>query len=198
MGEFGRSGPQVPHDEAAQREHLNEIEEDLRHDRQADRVAKGRARPPRWRFGYLVVFVGAAGFVASCFLPYNGVTSSPGDPRSVSIYEQLVSFGPNDGGSDVGALLFLFGGVASVAVVAAVGVTRGRLRPGAASVAAAVAVWSLTWIGLMIREATFGGGISLRWGFWVQAVSVGVVVVGTIVAVATERVGAQIGGDVDR
>jgi hypothetical protein len=50
--------------------------------------------------------------------------------------------------------------------------------------AAAVAAWSLTWIGLMIREATFGGGISLEWGFWVQASSIGVVVIGTIVVVA--------------
>jgi hypothetical protein len=30
MGEFGRSGPKLPHDEAAQREHLNEVEDDFR------------------------------------------------------------------------------------------------------------------------------------------------------------------------
>jgi hypothetical protein len=184
MGEFGRSGPQLPHDEAAQREHLKEVEEDLRRDQEADHFATGRAPRPRVRLGYLVVLVGAAGFVASCFLPYSGLSMLPDGSRTVSLYEQLVSLGPNDGGSDVGALLFLFGGVASVAVIAVMGVSRGGLRPSAASMAAAVAVWSLTWIGLMIREATFGGGISLEWGFWVQASSIGVVVVGTIVVVA--------------
>ena len=183
MGEFGRSGPQLPHDEAAQREHLQEVGEDLRRDREADRVATGRSRP-RVRLGYLVVLVGAAGFVASCFLPYDGLTILPDGSRTVSLYEQLVSLGPNDGGSDFGALLFLFGGVASVAVIAIMGATRGGLRPSAATMAAAVSVWSLTWIGLMIREATFGGGISLEWGFWVQASSIGVVVIGTIVVVA--------------
>lgn len=187
MGEFGRSGPQLPHDEAAQREHLKEVDEDLRRDQEADRVARGRSRRQTWRLGYLVVLVGAAGFVASCFLPYNDLTILPRDSRTVSLYEQLVSLGPNDGGSDVGAFLFLFGGVASVAVVAIMGSTRRGLRPGAASVAAAVAAWSLTWIGLMIREATFGGGISLEWGFWVQAVSVGVVVIATIVVMASAR-----------
>jgi hypothetical protein len=183
MGEFGRSGPQLPHDEAAQREHLQEVEEDLRRDQEADRVATGRSRP-RVRLGYLVVLVGAAGFVASCFLPYDGLTILPDGSRTVSLYEQLVSLGPNDGGSDFGALLFLFGGVASVAVIAIMGATRGGLRPSAATMAAAVSVWSLTWIGLMIREATFVGGISLEWGFWVQASSIGVVVIGTIVVVA--------------
>jgi hypothetical protein len=30
----------LPHDEAAQREHLREVDEDLRRDQEADRVAK--------------------------------------------------------------------------------------------------------------------------------------------------------------
>jgi hypothetical protein len=184
MGEFGRSGPQLPHDEAAQREHLKEVEEDLRGDQEADRFATGSATRRRGRLGYLVVLVGVAGFVASCFLPYKGLTILPDGSRTVSLYEQLVSLGPNDGGSDAGALLFLFGGVASVAVIAVMGVSRGGLRPSAASMAAVVAAWSLTWIGLMIRDATFGAGTSLEWGFWIQALSIGVVVIGTIVVVA--------------
>jgi hypothetical protein len=193
MSEFGRSGPQLPHNEAAQREHLKEVDEYLRRDQEADRVANGHSTRPRGRLGYLVVLAGAAGFVASCFLPYYGLTIPPDGSRTVSIYEQFVSLGPNDGGLDVGALLFLFGGVASVAVVAVMGVTRRGLRPGAASLAAAVAAWSLTWIGLMIREVTFRGGLSLEWGFWVQAVSVAVVIIGTIVVVATARAGAHTG-----
>ena len=52
MGEFGRSGPQLPHDEASQKEHLKEVEEDLHHEHEAERVA--RAHPkierPWWKF----------------------------------------------------------------------------------------------------------------------------------------------------
>ena len=135
MGEFGRTGPQLPHEEAAQREHFKEVDEDLRHDREADRVAKGHVTRPRWRLGYLVVLAGAAGFVVSCFLPYYDLTVLSGDPRTVSLYQQLASGGANEGGSDVGALLLLFGGIASVALVAALGVARSgpALAPRASS-----------------------------------------------------------------
>jgi hypothetical protein len=57
--------------------------------------------------------------------------------------------------------------------------------------AATVVAWSLTWTGLMIRDAMLGLGITLEWGFWVHAVSVGVVAIGTIVVVATARAGAH-------
>jgi len=89
MGEFGRSGPQLPHDEAAQREHLREVDEDLRRDQWADRIAKGALTRPRWEVGYLVVLVGVAGFIVSCFLPYLflGVT------RSMSLYQLVVRAG---------------------------------------------------------------------------------------------------------
>ena len=55
MEEFGRSGPQLPRDEAAQREHLKEVEEDLHPDQEPDRPR------PRGRLGYLLVLVGAEG-----------------------------------------------------------------------------------------------------------------------------------------
>jgi hypothetical protein len=73
-------------------------------------------------------------------------------------------------------------------------VTRRGPHTAAAMLAATVVAWSLTWTGIMIREATLGLGITLEWGFWVQALSVGVVVIGTIVVVATARAGAN-GGD---
>ncbi|HEY8235256.1 MAG TPA: hypothetical protein VIF85_01350 [Gaiellaceae bacterium] len=57
--------------------------------------------------------------------------------------------------------------------------------------AATVVAWSLTWTGIMIRDAAFELGITLEWGFWVHAVSVGVVAIGTIVVVATARAGAH-------
>jgi len=52
VSEFGRSGPWLPHDEAAQQEHLEEVGEDLRHEHEAERVAKSHAKTgrPWWKF----------------------------------------------------------------------------------------------------------------------------------------------------
>ena len=52
MGEFGRSGPQFPHDEASQKEHLKEVEEDLHNAREAERVvnAHPKTERPWWKF----------------------------------------------------------------------------------------------------------------------------------------------------
>jgi hypothetical protein len=193
MGEFGRSGPQLPHDEAAQREHLKEVEEDLRHDHEADRVANGRSMRPTWILGYLLVLVGAAGFVASCFAPYYGGNVFGPGSETVSLYQQG-SLGSDSVAWELGSLLFLFGGVATVAFLAIAAVTRRGPRTAPTMLAAAVVAWSLTWTGLMIREATFVGPlITLEWGFWVQAVSVGMVVIGTVVVVATAWAGAHTG-----
>lgn len=193
MGELGRYGPQLPHDEAAQREHFKEVDEDLSRDQEADRIAKGRSTRPRWGIGYLVVLAGAAGFVASCFVPYYGGGVFGPDSETVSLYQQG-SLGSDSLGWYLGSLLFLFGGVATVAFLAIAGVTRRGPRTAASMLAATVVAWSLTWTGLMMREATFGLGITLEWGFWVQALSVGVVVIGTIVVVATARAEAHFEG----
>jgi hypothetical protein len=82
----------------------------------------GRSRARRPTLGYAVVLLGAALFVTSCFLPYYGVAGE----RSVSLYDQLLV--AQGGGLELGAILFLFGGVATVVVVAFVGLTRGE-RP---------------------------------------------------------------------
>jgi len=52
VSEFGRSGPWLPHDEAAQKEHLEEVGEDLRHEREAERVATSHPKTgrPWWKF----------------------------------------------------------------------------------------------------------------------------------------------------
>jgi hypothetical protein len=88
MSELGRYGPQLPHDEAAQREHFKEVDEDFRRDQEADRIAKGRSTRPRLRIGFLVVLAGAAGFLTSCFVPYyGGGVFGPGS-ETVSLYQQ--------------------------------------------------------------------------------------------------------------
>ena len=153
------------------------------------RKATPRGRVEAWLSGRLA---GAAGFVASCSSHYYGLTvpsAIRGPCRSTSSWR----WGPNDAGPNVGALLFLFGGVASVAVVAAMGVARGCLRPA---------------------PRAWGGGRRLvvhvdriddprghvrdrgsRWnGLLVQAATVGVVVIGNVVVAATARAGNASGG----
>ena len=97
--------------------------------------------------------------MATCFLPYYGF---PGG-RSVSRYDQLLV--AQDGGLELGAVLFLFGGVATVLVVAIVGLKRSERPSGRAFLAGAVAAWSLTWISVLLqtanlREDAIGGS---RW-----------------------------------
>jgi hypothetical protein len=148
----------------------------------------GRSRARRPTLGYAVVLLGAALFVTSCFLPYYGFVGE----RSVSLYDQLLV--AQGGGLELGAILFLFGGVATVVVVAIVGLTgeRPSLR---AFLAGAVAAWSLTWLGSLLqaanlRDNALSGRLSLEVGFWLQAVSIGVAVIGTIL-VATRRTDAH-------
>jgi hypothetical protein len=182
MGELGRYGPQLPHDEAAEREHFKEVDEDLSRDQEADRIAKGRSTRPRWGIGYLVVLLGVAGFVLSCFLPYTafpGVGEGPA-LRTLS-YHRLVTFIPGGGTAHyVGELLFLFGGAATLAWVALAGLRHGQhehRRTPSILVAVTVA-WSLSWIGVLVSGWRF---YDYEVGFWSMVVSVGVVIVGTII-----------------
>jgi hypothetical protein len=155
------------------------------------------AHPRRGRgssVGYVIVLLGAALFVTSCFLPYYGFPFPGG--RSVSLYDQL--FVVHGGGLELGAKLFLFGGVAAVVVVALVGLMRGDRQSGRGFLAGAVSAWSLTWIGSLLqsaalREGAIARGLSLEAGFWLQAVSIGVAVIGTILVVS-KRTRAHVHG----
>jgi hypothetical protein len=148
-----------------------------------------RTRAPGSSVGYAIVLLGAVLFVATCFLPYYGL---PGG-QSASLYDQLLV--AQDGGWELGAKLFMFGGVATIVVVALVGLTRGERSSGRAFLAGAVAAWSLTWIGSLLQTVSLRGGgtiggLSLKVGFWLQAVSIGVTVMGTIL-LATRPTGAH-------
>jgi hypothetical protein len=51
MGEFGRSARgELPEGDASVREHFEQVGDAVRHEREADRVAKERRRRPSWRF----------------------------------------------------------------------------------------------------------------------------------------------------
>jgi hypothetical protein len=151
-------------------------------------VEAPRTRAPGSSVGYAIVLLGGALFVTTCFLPYYGFPEG----RSASLYEELLV--APDGRLELGAILFLFGGVATVVVVALVGLRRGERAMGRALLGGAVAAWSLTWIGSLLQSASLRGrsiaGPSLEVGFWLQAVSIGVAVIGTIL-VAGRRMGAH-------
>ena len=145
--------------------------------------------------GYVIVLVGVAGFVLSCFLPYTtfqavvGADSSASPPFS---YYRLVTTTPGGGTLQyVGGLLFLFGGAATVAWVALAGLRHGhheRRRTPSILVAVAVA-WSLSWIGLLVNLSGVYGDEEV--GLWSMLVSIGAVLVGTIVVWVSGRHATQ-------
>lgn len=153
-------------------------------------------RPPAGSglVGYVIVLVGVAGFVLSCFLPYTTLDALvPADSSSSPTfsYYRLVATTP-DGGTlqYVGGLLFLFGGATTVASVALAGIRHGhheRRRTPSILVAVTVA-WSLSWIGLLVQASGFYGD---EVGFWSMLVSAGVVIVGTIVVWVSARHATQ-------
>jgi hypothetical protein len=151
-------------------------------------------RAPRSSIGYAIVLLGAAIFVVTCFLPYYGFV----DGRSLSFYDQLSV--PYGDGLHIGPVLFLFGGVATVVVVALIGLTRRERPSGRGFLAGAVTAWSVTWIGSLIQTASLRDAtipeFSLEIGFWLQAVSIVVAIIGTIL-VATHRTGAHERGAAD-
>jgi hypothetical protein len=152
--------------------------------------------PPR---GYpaanVIVLFGAAAFVVSCFLPYYEVDFAPaGSDPSVSLYDQL-QFGSDEWTLYLGTLLLLFGAVAVVVALAIVGVRRRGYRiwtPG--MLAVAVLTWASTWFGVLLRQESFLSSdvaeASLAAGFWLQTVSVAVVVLGAVAGLVTARRGA--------
>jgi hypothetical protein len=188
MVEFQPFGPKLPHDPEGTLEHQRDVLEKAERGRDVKRASETAHRSS---LGYAIVLLGAALFVASCFLPYVGYAGfpTPGTKTTTSLYQQL-TLGPNGGSSDLSSVLYLFGGLAPVAAVAVVALVRGERRPVLpALLVGAVVAWSLTWIGALLRLGTFLGA-SLEIGFWLQAVSVGVTIIGTIL-VATRRYGAH-------
>ena len=143
------------------------------------------------RIAYLVVLLGATAYVASCFLAYYEFGLG-GRRETVSMYDQL-QVGSDHWTLDLGAFLFLFGAVAVLVAVALVGlVGRGDPLWNPAMLAVVALAWSLTSFGTLLRatallESSLPAGLSLDVGFWIQALSVLVVVLGTMALLVTAR-----------
>ena len=154
-------------------------------------------RTPRGhRAANVVVLLGAALFVVSCFLPYYEVLGPRSVFGGVSLYDQLQFVG--DGWVfGLGTFLFLFGAVAVVSAMAIVGVTRTGYRIWTpAMLGVAVLAWATTWFGALLRQTSLLssssviGETSLAVGFWLQAASILAVILGTLAGLVTARRGA--------
>lgn len=153
-------------------------------------------RTPRGhRASNVVVLVGMALFVASCFIPYYAVGLG-GRNEAVTLFEQL-QFGSDDWTLDLGTILFLFGAAAVVAALAITGLlAHGYRMWRPAMLAVVVLAWSLTWFGVLLRqlallESTLPSDLSLEVGFWMQAASILVAIIGTMAVLVTARRGAH-------
>jgi hypothetical protein len=142
------------------------------------------ARPDRGSrvAGYAVVLLGVVGFVAGCFLPYLGGPVIPSVDTAPSLY-RLVSGGPGTTFERAAGVLYLFVGAAIVGAIALWGIGRPRTWTPRALVAG-VAVWTLTWVGILVSQSPFG---SREFGYWVLLASLSVAAVGTIVVWVTSR-----------
>jgi hypothetical protein len=143
--------------------------------------------------GYLVVLVGVAGWVVSCFLPLYEIADLE---ARISLYSQITSFGTF--GSKLGGLLYLFGGIAAIGVISIFGVLGVR-RWISILLAGAVVAWVLTSSGVLISiGGSFGevstSGSSLAMGYWGLWASVVCVIVGTVKALSEKREDAATGG----
>lgn len=143
------------------------------------------------RISYLVVLLGTAVYVASCFLPYFEVELG-GPNEGVTMFEQL-QVGSEHWTLDLSTLLILFGAAAVLAAVAIVGLLgRGDRLWNPALLAVVALAWSLTSFGTLLRASALRQSplpqtLSLDVGFWVQVFGVLVVVLGTMALLVTAR-----------
>ena len=134
--------------------------------------------------GYGVVLVGVAGFIVSCLLPY----VSPGEPRSMSLYQLVVRAGFSQTVVQIiGGFLQLFAGAGTVAWIALAGTRHGRHahRWLPFALAAATAAWSLTWIGVLLSQSQIVGSEGV--GYWSALLSLVVAILGTVVVWVSAR-----------
>jgi len=113
--------------------------------------------------GYVIVLLGVVGFVVGCFLPYLSGNFLPAE-GTISLF-RLIWLGAGRPFEQVGGVLYLFAGAATVGVIALLGIGLRRAWTPPALVTGAAA-WTLTWIGVLMNQAGFGPHAV---GYWVGA-----------------------------
>jgi hypothetical protein len=133
--------------------------------------------------GYMVILVGAVGFIVSCFLPFMTV-GVPVD-SGISLV-RLSTAGPVGAVAAVGSVIHLFVGLVVLAWIAVVGIVRPRPWTAVALIAASI-VWSLIQAGSLISWIGFYGPRDPAVGYWLILVSVLVVIAGTAMVWVSSR-----------
>jgi hypothetical protein len=123
----------------------------------------------RSRTGYLVALVGLLGFVGSSFLRLEQLPAPA--PSKLTLYNQIVD------GAKVGGVIFLFGGVATLAAISIAGALTPRSWTRIALPATTV-TWTLTMAGLLLLVAHDAESVCA--GFWVLVASLSMVVAGAV------------------
>lgn len=136
------------------------------------------------RVGYWIALVGAALYVAGCFLPFWGTGVG------ISIFDDLVRY-PEDvpvhpTGAAVGGFMFLFAGATVVAATCVLGLRDHDSRRAWPWLASAVAAWGLTWLGWLLMYSAHTGFYP-RAGPWFMLAGVLVAAAGTVVAAVRSR-----------
>jgi hypothetical protein len=120
--------------------------------------------------------------VGGGFLPFSRFVT----PDDVELsFVRLITIGRDSWSGVVGASLYFFAGLVVLAVTAIVGLLGPRPRTAPPLVAAA-AVWSLTWIGVLLQSSDFAPAPRLI-GYWIMLIGILVVVAGTILVWFAER-----------
>lgn len=142
------------------------------------------AQPARkgYRIGYSIALVGAALYVAGCFLPFWGAGAQ------TSLFDDLVR--PDDysrsARTAVFGSMFLFAGIVVVAVTCVLGLRADDPRRAWPWLASAVTAWGLTYLGWLLRYSA-SAGFYPRAGPWFMLAGVLVVAAGTVMAGTTSR-----------
>lgn len=140
-------------------------------------------RPRRVATGNWVVLIAVGAFAAGIFLPFVSVHVPQGMVGTTTLYRQLIG-GRSGLVEGIGGYLFLFGGAVTVGTVSIIGIRLRDRRWVAPALAAAVAAWSLTWVGLLLDYLGLGG-YSFRVGYWCILGSLVLAVIGAVMAVRT-------------
>ena len=83
-----------------------------------------------------------------------------------------------------GGILYLFSGAVLVGALSIVGLRPGKPRWIAVALCAAVATWSLIWVGVLLSAA---GADSLQFGYWVILAGIVIAVGGTALVIWSAR-----------
>jgi hypothetical protein len=138
------------------------------------------AERTRSRLAFGTVLFGAVVFLVSLFLPFGREGS---DSNSI-----FASWSAWTVPGRLAGYLHIFGGIAVIALIAAVGLTRPNARTWAPSAIPVVVIaWSFPWIGRIVGWSTTGRSVHLGAGFWSLIAALSLLVAGAAAAALNRR-----------